>query len=245
MHRKIEVNVCVVDPGNHLRRAFGWKSCSLFTPPRSEIENSNPSNKSRVANFMLSIPKILPHAGVAFRFGLFRLQPDFSTNTGRPDRGRITASWAVMRRSSARSSLAPKASLESSSLLVLEASYRWACRCLLSRRSRPVLHSLISRMRESPLLARVASEAATEGAVERRLEARFEATCRERISKSILHSGVNSVDHGLKDAACCMLCNRAGHNLIDWQVHTVAGAVAGWCDGIVSGQGENCSHWGP
>ena len=99
--------------------------------------------------------------------------------------GRNVASWSVIRRPSARSTLAPRASLLRLSLFSGVGWYRCCWRRLLSSRSKPVDHSLISWRRGSWLevevvVVMVLSEAAMEGTplyVEKRFEVRLEVTC--------------------------------------------------------------------
>lgn len=91
---------------------------------------------------------------------------------------RITASWLVIRRPSARSTLAPRASLLRLSDFSVVGTNLCAWRGLFSRRSRPSPRWVMSRVLGSPLgrLPVVRSEVASEGLplmVEKRLELRF------------------------------------------------------------------------
>lgn len=65
----------------------------------------------------------VPAADFSFRIGLRRM----------------TASWLVMRRPRARSTLAPRASLFRLSVFSDVGTKRWSCSGLFSRRSRPSL----------------------------------------------------------------------------------------------------------
>lgn len=58
----------------------------------------------------------------------------------------MTASWLVILLPNARSTFAPKASLERSSALRGVGTKRCDCRCLFSSRSRPSVRELISAM---------------------------------------------------------------------------------------------------
>ena len=92
---------------------------------------------------------------------------------------RITASWLVIRRPRARSTLAPRASLPMLSVFSAVGTKRCCVRGLFSRRSRPSRRLRTSAMRGSPL-AMLPFDEAIEGApltVENRLEARFYSAC--------------------------------------------------------------------
>lgn len=78
--------------------------------------------------------------------------------------GRKTASWPDIRRPSARSSFAPRASLLMSSVFSLLSMYRWEARRLSSRRSKPAFHDLISWALGSPDVDEAAERC--EGAME-------------------------------------------------------------------------------
>ena len=79
------------------------------------------------------------------------------------------ASWLLSLRFKALSTFAPNASLLKFSLFSALGTNRCCCRRLLSRREKPISHSLISAMRGSPfasevLVLTVLSETASEGA---------------------------------------------------------------------------------
>lgn len=79
--------------------------------------------------------------------------------------GRKTASWPDMRRASARSSFAPRASLLMLSVFSVLSMYRCCTKRLSSRRSNPSFHDLISCAFGSPAVdeAPERCEGATEG----------------------------------------------------------------------------------
>ena len=111
--------------------------------------------------------------------------------------GLNVASWSVILRPSARSTLAPKASLLRLSVFSGVGWYRCCCRRFCSRRSNPCVHSLISCIRgslfddEDALVCEVLSEAARDGTplkVEKRLDVRLDATCQQSLSAD-MHCG--------------------------------------------------------
>ena len=98
--------------------------------------------------------------------------------------GLNVASWSVILRPNALSTLAPSANLLRLSLFSGVGVYRCCCRRLLSRRSKPFVHALISWRRGSVeddlLVLTVVSDAAREGTplyVENRFEVRLEVNC--------------------------------------------------------------------
>lgn len=96
--------------------------------------------------------------------------------------GRMTASWLVILRPRARSTLAPSASLFRLSAFSGVGTNRCFARGLFSKRSMPSEYSLISAIRGSALdrLEMVLSEGARDGVllmVEKRLELRLELSC--------------------------------------------------------------------
>ena len=101
--------------------------------------------------------------------------------------GLKVASWSVILRPKALSTFAPSASLLRLSLFSGVGWYRCCCRRLLSRRSKPFVHALISCKRGSlvvddRLVLMVVSEAARDGTplyVENRFEVRLEVSCVE------------------------------------------------------------------
>ena len=122
--------------------------------------------------------------------------------------GLNVASWSVILRPKARSTLAPSANLLKLSVFSCVGAYLCCCSCFCSSRCRPCDHSLISAIRGSPAVVVatvwvVASEAAIEGAlkVENLFEVRFDATCPR--SADVSRIGVGEIVLCCQKARAC------------------------------------------